>query len=188
MGDDLIAQPRRQLANPAQSSLFNESTANPVTVFEADMNGGQNCPVQFVVPVDPSSSPTTVGCPCTVLNGSNGERLRTPTTFKSVSTAAAGATALWTPTSGKKFRVMGWTVLIPSTTTTAAGSTITLQDSAATVFTVAVIGTTTATIAYNSGAMYNGYLSVLKDNVLNINCSAALTAGNVLVNVWGTEE
>jgi hypothetical protein len=34
----------------------------------------------------------------------------------------------------------------------------------------------------------NGYLSSAINNVLNISCSAALTAGGVYIDVWGTEE
>ena len=83
---------------------------------------------------------------------------------------------------------MGYSVFIPSTTTTAAGSTITLQDASTNIFYLAVLGTTTAVIAYNVVLPGNGYISAAANNVLNINCTAALTAGSISVNVYGTEE
>jgi hypothetical protein len=116
------------------------------------------------------------------------EAMRTPEIFKSASANAIGSTALWDPAAGKRFRIMGYVVILPSTATSAAGTTLTLMDDATVVFTLHVIGTTTTGVAYSVTLPGNGYLSAATDNILNINCSAALTVGVITVNVWGTEE
>ena len=116
------------------------------------------------------------------------EALRTPEVFKTGSATLINSTALWTPAGGKKFRIMGFNVLIPSTATSAGGITVTLKDGAATVFTLFIMGTTTQVVNYQTTLAGNGYLSSAADNVLNIDNTAAFTAGSVTVNVWGTEE
>ena len=131
----------------------------------------------------------TIG-PLALTNIANGnwEQLRTPSTFKTGSANLINSTALWTPAGGKKFRIMGFNVLIPSTATAAGGITVTLKDAAATVFTLFIMGTTTQAVNYQTTLAGNGYLSSAADNVLNIDNTAAFTAGSVTVNVWGTEE
>jgi len=116
------------------------------------------------------------------------ELLRTPGTFKLGTASAINTTALWTPTAGKRFRIMGYTVTLPNTATSAAGTTITLMDGAANVFYLCVIGTTTGGLAYSVVLPGNGYLSTTINNVLNINLTAALTVGVISVNVYGAEE
>lgn len=113
---------------------------------------------------------------------------RTPATFKLASASAINDTALWTPAGGKKFRIMGFTWTLPNTATTAAGTVITLRDSAADIFNVITIGTTTAGQTASVVLPGNGYLSALVDNVLNIHLSAALTVGVIAFSVYGTEE
>ena len=116
------------------------------------------------------------------------EYQRTPTTFKLASASAINDTALWTPSGGKKFRILGFTWTLPNTATTAAGTVITLRDAAADVFNVITIGTTTAGQTASVVLPGNGYLSALADNVLNIHLSAALTVGVIAFSVYGTEE
>jgi len=123
-----------------------------------------------------------------VAKGNNLELVRTPSIFKTGTANAIGSTALWTPAAGKKFRVMGYTFTLPSTATSAAGTVITLKDDATSVFTIIVMGTTSGALSGSVELPGNGYLSTAADNVLNINCSAALTAGQIAVSVWGTEE
>jgi hypothetical protein len=117
------------------------------------------------------------------------ESQRTPTFFKFLGvTSASGSTALWTPTAGKRFRLMGGTIIVPSTSTSAANVVSSLLDSATGFMNVAAIGTTTGGIAYNLSLPANGYLSSAVGNVLNLNNSAAYTAGGITISVWGTEE
>ena len=59
-------------------------------------------------------------------------RIRVPTGFHSVATAANGTTALWTPATGKRFRIMGYDFQITgnATQTVAGLFTVTLLDGA----------------------------------------------------------
>lgn len=129
-------------------------------------------------------------------NGSNFDVPRTPTTFKSVQATASGNTALWTPTSGKKFRLMRFKVQVTGNATQTAGGVLTigLQDA------TTAIGVShdvyvpsvalTGQFDYDGGwvDLGNGFLSAAANNVLNINLSAAFTAGNCRIIACGTEE
>jgi len=129
-----------------------------------------------------------------VFNGSSWDRLRTPNVFKTVSTTAAGSTALWTPAAGKKFRVMRVHMSITSNAAAAAAAVLVSQLlDGATFFGIAdnnyipLVGT----IQQHQNYVFdlgNGYLSSAANNVLNINLSFALTAGILDVTVAGTEE
>lgn len=116
------------------------------------------------------------------------EPVRTPNTFKLANAAAIGSTALWTPAAGKKFRILGFSVFIPSISTSAAGSVVSLLDNAAAFTYAAAIGATTAVVALTVALGPNGFLSAAANNVLNISLSAAFTAGAIYVSAWGTEE
>ena len=125
-----------------------------------------------------------------------------PYVFKTVQANALGDTALWTPASGKKFRLMRLYVMVPTNCTIAARGvlTILLRDGT-TALAVAMdvwLGQTapveTASNippqALDSGwiDLGVGILSAAPNNVLNVNLSAALASGNVRVMVAGTEE
>lgn len=125
---------------------------------------------------------------------------RIPQIFKtaSVSAGTSGNSTVWTPTSGKKFRLMRFD-LSGSNLSAAAATVVTLsfQDNTtglaptydvllpATVNTVS--GTTAITNWIDLG---NGILSAAANNVLNLNVSSAPAgaAGTYRVNVCGTEE
>ena len=123
--------------------------------------------------------------------------LRTPNTFKTAQATASGNTAVWTPTAGKKFRLMRYRVMVTENATLGAGAvlTISFQDAAVAVNIAhdLFVPTTAGTVFagwYDSGwtDLGNGILSSTINNVLNVNLSAALTAGNVRVTCCGTEE
>jgi hypothetical protein len=117
------------------------------------------------------------------------ESQRTPTVFKTLDlTAAAGSTAVWTPSANKRFRVLGGVVNVPNTSTSAAGLISRLLDGATNFANIVAIGTTTAGISYTLSFGENGYLSTAVGNVLNVNNTAAYTAGGIVLSVWGTEE
>ena len=117
------------------------------------------------------------------------ESQRTPTVFKTLDlTPAIGSTAVWTPTAGKRFRVLGGIVTVPNTSTSAAAVISRLMDGAVNFANIAAIGATTAGISYQLSFGGNGYLSTAVGNVLNLNNTAAYTAGGVVLSVWGTEE
>lgn len=139
----------------------------------------------------------TVGSEMYQYNGATWDRVRISNVNKTATATASGDTALWTPTSSKKFRVQAYSIQITADAATAGGADIDviLRDSttalpiAFSVFVPAVAGTA---FGNTSGTGWctigNGILSALANNVLNINLSAALTSGKVRVIVTGTEE
>jgi len=120
-----------------------------------------------------------------------------PTSFVTVSATASGNTAVWTPVAGKKFRLIGYSIQATANVATAGGAAIDVvfRDGSTNMgmgfsfFAPSAAGTT-----FGGGngtgwiTLRNGYVSKVADNVLNVNLSAALTAGNIRVNVIGIEE
>jgi hypothetical protein len=122
-----------------------------------------------------------------------------PNVFKTASATASGDTAVWTPTSGKRFRLLRLMVIVTDNASLASGAvlTIELRDAAAAVgltfdvFVPTTAVTTVAGNAFSSGWVDLGGVGVLStaiNQVLNVNLSAALVTGNVRVVVAGTEE
>lgn len=127
---------------------------------------------------------------------------RTPAIFKTASIAATatGNTAAWTPTAGKKFRLMRFQITAQGLAATATGVvTVSFQDNV----TGITIGTYDVDVPAVAGVVSgvqnisggwidlgNGFLSAAANNVLNFNISAAGagTVGTYRVNVCGTEE
>lgn len=131
-------------------------------------------------------------------NGVSWDRKRVPSIVKTVATQASGNTALWTPASGKKFRLQRIMVQITSDAATSGGADITidLKDGSSTstgvTFTVFVpaVAATTFSPGFQIGWLDfgNGVLSAAANNVLNLNLSAALSSGYCRAIVCGTEE
>jgi hypothetical protein len=134
------------------------------------------------------------------------EVLRTPSTFKTGSLGGGSASTIWTPTKGKKFRLLGAIVTMPVGATFAAASfaQVVLNDMTppagpeATVFSFMVY--VPAAAPANGGATViplilpgNGYLSLKADNLLVMRVlvggvGTALVTGDIHVSAWGTEE
>jgi hypothetical protein len=124
-------------------------------------------------------------------------KTRTPTVFKQLTATAAGNTAIWTPGSGNKFRLLKLLVQVrPDAFLAAAGIlVITLEDAATTlpfVFYVFLPAAAPATeiqplITPWIDLGFFGILSAAANNALNVNLSAAVTNG-INVIVCGTEE
>lgn len=132
-----------------------------------------------------------------LFDGNAYNKERTPSVFRTVATAAAGNTALWTPAAGNRFRLMRYMVAVTADAIQAVAGllTITLFDGAAgatgqvhSVFVPAAAVNTQG--LYTSGwiDLGNGVRSAAINNVLNVNLSAALTGGVVRVIACGTEE
>ena len=130
-------------------------------------------------------------------------KARTATVFKtaSVSAATTGNSAVWTPGSGNKFRLLGYQITAQGLAATSTGVvTVSFQDSASAinigtydVDVPAVAGVVTGVMQISGDAVYLGTFGVLSaaaNNVLNFNISAAGagTVGTYRVTVWGTEE
>lgn len=125
-------------------------------------------------------------------NGASWDRIRSANVFKSVLATASGNTTVWTPTAGKKFRLMGYTLSIAGTLAATGVELLKLTDAAAgTVIAQhqATITITTPTGDTQIGAdLGNGFLSGAVNNALVVNLSATISGGGAVVNAWGTEE
>jgi hypothetical protein len=129
-------------------------------------------------------------------------KMRAPTVYKtaSVSAGTSGNSAVWTPGTGNKFRLLGFQITAQGLSATASASvTVSFQD-ATTGLAIGtydidipavanlVTGVTQISGVVNLGAF--GVLSAAANNALNFNLSAALTGatGTYRVTAWGTEE
>lgn len=124
-----------------------------------------------------------------------------PTIFKTaqIAATAAGNTAVWTPTAGKKFQLMKFQITAQGLAATASAAvTVSFQDAAVALgfgsydIDVPAVAGLQVGIAQISGGMIdlgNGILSSTINNVLNFNISAAGagTVGNYRVNLEGIE-
>jgi hypothetical protein len=125
-------------------------------------------------------------------------KARTPTMFKSAQATASGNTAVWTPLTGNKFRVLKLVIMVTANASLASGGveTITFQDASTglgisvDVYIPTTAVTTTAGDAYTQtiDLGYCGIGSAAANNALNVNLSTALATGNVRVIAMGTEE
>jgi hypothetical protein len=114
-----------------------------------------------------------------LFNGANHDRPRTPLVFKTIAAVAVTAgtpAAFWTPTAGKKFRLMGFMLSL-----SVAGSVI-LKDAATEMIRTPLMA---AGVGLAAPPLGNGILSALANNVLNGDVTAT---GSVSGFVFGTEE
>ena len=113
-------------------------------------------------------------------NGATWDKIRVATVSKDLSTVALGSiTTVWTPASGKKFRLMGGTI------SSSAAVSILFEDNAAgtTIFrTPKLLVDTPYDFVVNGG---NGKLSGAADRVLKATSSGA---ANITGTIFGTEE
>ena len=131
---------------------------------------------------DALANPTTVGLQALlgVFNGATWDRQRTPNVFKTVSaTVITSETTVWTPTSGKKFRLMG-AVLTQGVATGA----ITLKDGTG-LSTILIIPAHTIAVAFATSLGGNGILSGAADRVLTATGASTETITGFF---YGTEE
>lgn len=116
-----------------------------------------------------------------LFNGGTWDRPRTPAVFVDVPSAAVVAgtgVVAWTPSAGKKFRLMGWALSL-----SVAGSIIFCDNVVG-----AVVYRTPALVAGQplaSPSLGNGFLSAAANNVLRLDVTAG---GNVSGFVFGTQE
>lgn len=133
-----------------------------------------------------------------VYNGATWDRKRSPNIFKTVTATASGDTAVWTPASGKKFRLVGFFLMLTNEAAISGGGAdldIVLRDGTTamgigmSLYVPQVTGTTVPGASGISPPLLgNGILSATANNVLNINLSATLTSGKIRITAFGTEE
>lgn len=125
------------------------------------------------------------------------DRLRVPNKINWGQAVSSGNTAVWTPASGKKFRLMRYKISIPghSTTSVAGTQTLSFQDGAggATNIVETMYVPSTASNWFGSWStgwidLGNGFISTAANNALNINLNKTMLTGSVDVQVVGTEE
>lgn len=108
----------------------------------------------------------------------NWERVRVGNVFKTVALGSGTTeTTIWTPTSGKKFNLMGMVL------TCGAASTLTFKDNTAGSTIFITRGGADQPIVIPQ--MSNGLISAAANNVLTVTRGTACTLDGV---VWGTEE
>jgi len=171
---------------PVVNANLRDGTGTPITA----QNPGDNITVF-------ANSGQVTNFPELYVGNSRYDRQRVPNIFRTITVAAAGDTALWTPAAGKKFRLMGYQMMVTAEAIAAAAAhlEILLCDAAVALGIGASVFVPLAAIA-GGGDVYvgpavqlgNGPLSALANNVLNVNLSFALTGGEVRVNAWGIEE
>lgn len=115
-----------------------------------------------------------------VSNGTTFDMLYTPNVWKAFSaTVITTETTIWTPTSGKKFRLMGYVI-----TQGVVTGNITVKDNTAGT-TILVIPANTIGVPQISPRMGNGILSAAANNVLTFTGASTETVSGY---VFGTED
>lgn len=131
---------------------------------------------------DATTNPTAGGAAAYLegYNGATWDRVRVQKTRKDVSTVAVGSIAtVWTPASGKKFRLMGGSISV-----SAACSVLFEDNSAGAGNFIWRTPKLAADTPYNFD-LGNGYLSAAADQVLKATSSAS---ANLIGTLYGTEE
>jgi len=120
-----------------------------------------------------------------------------PQTFKQATASALGSTAVWTPGTGNKFRLLKYRIMVSADSYLASAGelTISLLDAAASIAISYVIALAGAAPS-GTGAIYDtgwvdlgtfGITSSAANNVLNVNLGTALAGGKINVLVAGVE-
>lgn len=152
------------------------------TIVEMYANGGRvDSTAPF--PVEQAAlTPANDGVALMLYNGSTYEAMRTVDTLKNAvdATLAAGASlTLWTPVSGKRFRLRG------VAGSASVGGAFEIYDGDQLVATIFL--NATAVTARILDLPANGYLSEAADNVLSVKNTTGNTA-SVRFQAWGNEE
>jgi hypothetical protein len=125
---------------------------------------------------------------------------RAPTVFKTVQATASGNTAVWTPGSGNKFRLLKVFVQVTAAAALASAGvlTVSFQDGTTGMPVAVDVYLPASSVSAPLGDAFSqeidlgefGILSATANNVLNVNLSSAITGGtgNVRVIAMGTEE
>lgn len=117
-----------------------------------------------------------------------------PTIWKYADVSATGDTVIWTPATGKKFRLMAYNIETTSNIAGNASISISLKDGSTAMGMGTIIWAPLLAVATGSGRndtgwrdLKAGYLSLAANNTLKATLSAALT-GTARINMMGREE
>lgn len=123
---------------------------------------------------------------------------RAPAIFKNVSTALSTIVAVWTPASGKRWRLLKFKIDVTVEANLSAGADLTLdlQDVTTSIGLIHTIWVPTTSVTTGLGCFSTGVVDIgpvgiaaaLINTALNIKLSAALVAGKCNVIAMGIEE
>lgn len=152
----------------------------PGSIVPVDGAGGLSTfiPTDAMAPAAAANGPMAAAA--MLFNGSTFDRPRTPLVFKTLSAVViTSETTIWTPASGKKFRLMGF--MLAQGVATGA---VTLKDNTAGT-TIFIIPAHTVGVIIPCPNLGNGILSAAANNVLTATGVSTETLTGV---VFGTEE
>jgi len=152
----------------------------PGSIIPVDSAGGLSTfiPTDAMAPAAAANGPMAMTA--MLFNGATFDRPRTPLVFKTLSAVViTSETTIWTPATGKKFRLMG--LWITQGVVTGA---VTLKDNTAGT-TIFIIPQNTIAVAMAPIYLGNGILSAAANNVLTATGASTETITGV---VFGTEE
>lgn len=151
---------------------------------------------------DGGSGNLALGVGLVGFNGTNLTRMRSADITRYANANASGDTVVWTPTSGKRFRLLGFMIKLSENASQAVAGNMTIQLRDATSATIAqfrpfvpqTAGTTmgdgwsTGFIELGNTGGGLGFQSGNANRALNVNLSAALATGYCDVVAVGTED
>jgi hypothetical protein len=178
-----------------QVLFYINSTEEPVITVQILGPSISNLPFRFAL-INHTSVPTVSAawqCNAVAVIDSTGTynvqfdglamtRQRSPSVFKQLNALSVAAEAtIWTPTTGRKFRIMGYVL----TALGAAGNVVLKDNTAGTTILTLPFGAIGATLIVTPPAMANGILSATVNNVLTATGAASQTLSGYLI---GCEE
>jgi hypothetical protein len=179
--------------------LLSSEATPPPTAYVTGFGSGISVAAGPTTPADALSNASTSALNVFPVGytGASWDRLRTPNVFKTVQASSLGNNTLWTPTSGKKFRLMKYRIMIPNGAIGSANSYLVMQfkdgSTNMPIIETCFLTTTASNVAGNTWTsglvdLGNGFLSSAANSALVLNLNYALTDGDLRVLVMGTEE
>ena len=182
----------KRLTGTPDTSIFVEGATLPVGSMWNKLKNPLEGQTYFFVPYDPS---TGSYCEPMRYNPSTGkgETQRTTSSIKSAQQTATGPTAIWTPATGKRFRLLQLIIMLNAGMAAAGTNLISFFDNATdTNIDVTVWLPIAASIANQPPLVIslpgNGLLSAAINNPLKVSLGTAITAGAISIIMVGCEE
>ncbi len=158
-------------------TVYHDSPMGPIRMRVVKHNDGTFSMAQVLTDANGDPIGQQQGSTTNIYANSYTLNLPQPTVFKTINTQVLTTVqTIWTPSSGKRFRLMGGFL-----TVTVATGNIQIRDGGSTVILVPALALAT-NIQFDLGA---GYLSTAINNTLQMIGPALMVASGT---VWGTEE
>lgn len=168
-----------KVTNPGDTAILVTAAGRQLVAGGTANTAGAVITGGTVASVDSSDTARALAVALFLYNGLTNEPIRNPNKFIDMSAVAIGSIAtVWTPTSGKKFRLMGGIVSV------SAAANVLFEDNAGGAFVFRLPKLLVDTpFAFTLGG--NGFLSAAANNVLKATSSASASITGTL---YGTEE